>query len=99
MRPFAELSDSGLLWLINRTVFHPRGYALALHVEDGVAQGWELLGDGGEVWAYSEDEDDCYTRAEDTFARARRDNSPAGKIRARLDERLLADLLTHRQDG
>ena len=31
LRPLAELRDSGLLWLINRVAFHPRGVALALH--------------------------------------------------------------------
>lgn len=53
VRPFAELRDTGLLWLINRTVFHPRGYALGL-VADGSGQilGWSLLGDGSEPWRY-----------------------------------------------
>lgn len=49
-RPFIDLRDSGLLWLINRVVFHPRGFALALLVRNGEAVGWELLGDGEEVW-------------------------------------------------
>ena len=57
-RPFAEFRDSGLLWLMNRVVFHPRGYALALHyhsIVDGVSRGdavgWSLLGDGTEPWS------------------------------------------------
>jgi hypothetical protein len=66
-RPFKELSDSGLLWLINRTVFHPRGYALALTVEDGKAVGWSLLGDGTEQWQYGIDESDHFRRAEATL--------------------------------
>lgn len=50
-RPFAELRDEGLLWLINTTVFHPRGYALALHFDhDGNATGWTMIGDGSEPW-------------------------------------------------
>lgn len=50
-RPFSELVDEGLLWLINVTVFHPRGYALALHFDDGGdVTGWSLRGDGGEAW-------------------------------------------------
>jgi hypothetical protein len=52
-RPFAELRDVGLLWLINRVVFHPRGYALALHFTDmdrRECTGWSLLGDGTEPW-------------------------------------------------
>lgn len=42
-RPFTELSTAGLLWLINRSLFHPSGLALALHVDaDGRATGWSL---------------------------------------------------------
>lgn len=56
MRPFAELRDTGLLWLMNRVVFHPRGYALALHFTGdannrGECIGWSLLGDGSEPWS------------------------------------------------
>lgn len=52
-RPFHELRDEGLLWLINTSVFHPRGYALALHLnDDGEATGWTLLGDGSEAWTF-----------------------------------------------
>ena len=52
-RPFSELRPTGLLWLINTTVFHPRGYALALHFDDdGNATGWSLMGDGSEPWVF-----------------------------------------------
>jgi hypothetical protein len=59
-RPFSELRDTGLLWLINTTVFHPRGYALAVHYADGTDSemiGWSLVGDGTEVWAFGTDAD------------------------------------------
>lgn len=59
MRDLAELHESGLLWLINRQVFHPRGYALALTVENGTAVGWDLLGDGTGPWSFSEDIDEA----------------------------------------
>ena len=50
-RPFSELRDEGLLWLINTTVFHPRGYALAIHFDhEERATGWSLVGDGSEPW-------------------------------------------------
>ena len=58
-RPFHELRDSGLLWLINRVVFHPRGWALSLVyrkrevselASGGEVLGWKLVGDGTEVW-------------------------------------------------
>jgi len=46
-RPITELRSSGLLWLINTTVFHPRGRALGLVVDpDGHLLGWYLRGDG-----------------------------------------------------
>jgi hypothetical protein len=58
VRPFEDLRTTGLLWLINTTVFHPRGYALALHFEDdGSVSGWSILGDGEEAWQFGTDED------------------------------------------
>lgn len=64
-RPFAELRDSGLLWLINRVVFHPRRVAMALHADEtGGMYGWSLLPspDGG-PWTYPEDVEPDYLRA------------------------------------
>lgn len=58
---FIDLSDTGLLWLINRVVFHPRGYKLALICKDGTreVEGWTLQGDGSEVCVFSESDDDA----------------------------------------
>lgn len=67
-RPWDEMRDSGLLWLINRVVFHPRGYALAFVMQDGEPIGWKLNGDGSEVWEFDGDEDDLFARAEQTLA-------------------------------
>ncbi len=57
-RPFADMRDTGLLWLINRVVLHPRGFALALHFDDDGAggsfkncTGWSIAGDGLEPWS------------------------------------------------
>ena len=57
---FIDLSDTGLLWLINRVVFHPRGYALALVCKDGTreVEGWTIKGDGSEVWYFSPEIED-----------------------------------------
>lgn len=53
-RPFEDLRTEGLLWLINATVFHPRGYALAMHHDgDGHATGWSLMGDGSVPWQFA----------------------------------------------
>jgi hypothetical protein len=73
-RPLEELRDSGLLWLINRVLFHPRGRALALHVdEEGHIVGWSLVGDGSEPWRYDlsdADEREVFERAEQTLREA-----------------------------
>lgn len=63
--PLERLTDTGLLWLINSTVFWPRGYSLALvnrrrpgdtmdEATDVV--GFEILGDGTEAWLPSSEE-------------------------------------------
>lgn len=72
VRPLPELRSSGLLWLINRVVFHPRGYALGLHVDDdGTVTGWSLQGDGREVWAFDDhNEDLLFSSAEQTLREA-----------------------------
>jgi hypothetical protein len=49
-----DLRSSGLLWLINRAVFHPRGFALAIDSKTGV---FSLLGDGSEEFTFTPDDD------------------------------------------
>lgn len=53
--PFDALVEEGLLWLINAEVFHPRGYAMALHYSNGRIDGWALLGDGTEPFTFDHD--------------------------------------------
>lgn len=50
-----DLRSDSLLWLINCTVFHPRGYALGYDPNDG---SFCLLGDGSEPWVFSADGSD-----------------------------------------
>lgn len=58
-RPIEEIQTSGLLWLINRVVCHPRGYALAMCFnDDGNCIGWTLLGDGSEPWFFTPGEEE-----------------------------------------
>jgi hypothetical protein len=71
-RPFADLTSSGLLWLINASVFHPRGFALAVNVNgDGEATGWSLLGDGREPWTFGDQRNEKFAAAEATFRRVK----------------------------
>lgn len=58
-RPLIQLKENGLLWLINKAVFHPRGFALVLHVDrHGNGIGWSLEGDGSEAWQMGDDIDE-----------------------------------------
>jgi hypothetical protein len=43
---WSSLADSGALWAINRLVFNPMGFSLALRYEEQRAIGWVLVGDG-----------------------------------------------------
>ncbi len=58
-RQIPELSDYGLLWLINRVVFHPRGYALGITQEEDGEVRWVMLGDGNEIWTFNPADDDA----------------------------------------
>lgn len=53
---FHQLADFGVLWLINRAIFHPRGYALALDYAEGETEprGWSIIAtDGMEPYTFS----------------------------------------------
>lgn len=54
IRPWIDLKSTGLLWLLNASVLHPRGFALGLarDPESGEIVGWKLLGDGSEPWVF-----------------------------------------------
>lgn len=52
-RPLETLSATGLLWLLNSEVLHPRGFALALaYDEAGLVVGWTMQGDGVERMSF-----------------------------------------------
>lgn len=74
VRSWEELRSSGLLWLINATVFHPRGFALGIAYRGGDEPiGWCLFGDGTESWRFDEQADPLFAAAEATFTALRRD--------------------------
>lgn len=69
-----ELRDKGLLWLVNRVAFHPRGFALALVCEeDGTVSGCQLLGDGSEPHYFTPEDDEVqFRKVQTTLAEAER---------------------------
>lgn len=73
LRPFSDLRDTGMLWLINRVVFHPRGFALAIQRDDnGDAVGWAMQGMGDEVWTFTEgDDEESFAKVEVFLAELR----------------------------
>lgn len=46
-----NLREDGILYMVNRQVFHPRGFALGVDPETGELH---LYGSGDEVWSYDE---------------------------------------------
>lgn len=90
--PWSALRDTGLLWLVNRVVFHPRGYALAIYYSEGglahggTATGWGLLGDGSEPWSMGDPPPDLQAQGHPTedelFARVQRLLTPRSKVKA-----------------
>lgn len=86
-RPLSDLRDTGLLWLLNRVVFHPRGYAFGLVFEEtdqplaegGTVIGWTLSGDGSEPWSFGETPPELVARGfktEDDLFRAVKELMP-----------------------
>lgn len=62
-RPFSEFRTEGILWLLNTSVMHPRGFALVFHYDgtDPEPQteptGWSIIGDGTEPWVMQDGPD------------------------------------------
>lgn len=81
--------DDGLLWLVNASVLHPRGWALAVHIDDdGELLGLSVVGDGKEPWCFGTDPDGSH-QADEPFAEFKRSESAreaewAPKLRSRL---------------
>lgn len=92
IRPWIELKSSGLLWLLNASVLHPRGFALAL-VRDPRSReivGWRLLGDGSEPWRFDGAEsgscDQNFADVEALFACAKKTTPTEGHVLVIGDE-------------
>lgn len=70
---FEQLSPLGVLWIINRVIFHPRGYALAIVFDDDKKEpiGWRIQGRGGGVWSFDIDENEKFDAFEALLAQAK----------------------------
>lgn len=76
MLTFKDFRDKGLLWALNRHVFHPRGYAVAfVFDEEGNVENWILLGNGSEIWTFDEETDDSGFERFTKFLEEYKDNS------------------------
>lgn len=74
-----EFRTLGLLWLINTSVLHPRGFALAfVYDDDRNPIGWQLVGDGSEPWTFLDECDDRFQAVEALFDQHRKTSLPAG---------------------
>lgn len=61
VRTFTDLRKTGLLWLINTSLLHPRGFAMAVVLDtEGEVTGWKLLGDGTEPWTFGDEGDEQF---------------------------------------
>lgn len=70
--PIQNLRDTGLLWLINRVVFHPRGFTLGMvYTYDGEFLHWVLIGNGMDPWRFDGDEDEAFRKVEELFEKAK----------------------------
>lgn len=65
---FEEMRTLGILYLINKAVFHPRGFALSFsYDEEGNLLGWQMLGDGTDSWMMSKDQEEELFPAVESF--------------------------------
>ena len=63
-----DLHQDGILWLINRMAFHPRGFALAVDPE---THEFFLQGNGDECFVFTpEDDDEGFEAVEMMFVKA-----------------------------
>lgn len=55
--PMSTFRDAGLLWIINKQVFHPHGLALSLEFDDnGTVTAWSVWKDN-EPWGFTPEDD------------------------------------------
>lgn len=77
-----KFHDDGLVWLVNTAVLHPRGLALAVHLdESGEAVGLSIVGEGDEPWVFGEDQVDEDLISRYVQAEARREAEWSPKLR------------------
>jgi hypothetical protein len=56
-----EFRKFGLLWAMNRYLFHPRGFAMAFETNDeGEVTGLRMYGDGTEPWSFDDTDTEAF---------------------------------------
>lgn len=66
-----DLRDTGLLWLINATVFHPRGFAIGVNGDH-----WTIVGDGTDVFTFTDERATARFADAERFLNSRRPAEP-----------------------
>lgn len=81
-----DLREDGILWMINRVIFHPRGMALAISDDEANLL---LFGDGKEVWNYPDrvDEQNLFDSFEAMLNRRRNMADECKRAREEADQR------------
>ena len=81
----ADFHDSGLVWLVNAAVLHPRGWALTIHLDDQRnPTGLSIQGDGIEPWCFAPGEQGEILKNFET-AEMNREREITPALEARLD--------------
>jgi hypothetical protein len=72
-----DFRADGLLYMINKVIFHPRGFALGI---DEDSDALVVLGDGSQPWNFGEDvpEDELFAAFEAVLDTARQPKLPFG---------------------
>lgn len=68
-----DIRADGILWMINRVIFHPRGFTLGYDEDNRI---FILQGNGKEVWTYAdilhEIEQNLFDKFEEMLTRQRK---------------------------
>ncbi len=57
MKNLTDFRNAGLVWAINKSLFHPYGFSMEVKFNDktGEIVGWDITGDGSKPFFYSQE--------------------------------------------